>query len=517
MLCSIAYRREESLSKATFIRVVPVPGHGEGDVITPLMNRMIPGTQIVGRKFPPAVAYFIYRGTSYLLEEDANTKSVTRGFCRLEFPIDSPIFRYSEAVAYGGKDGMDRLKVARKRWGKNEIVIHVPSFRDLFLEQATMPFFVFQVFCVGLWSLDEYWYYSLFSLLMLVLFEGLTAHQRQRNVLMMRDIKKPPHPVMVYRVGRWTSVPSECLVPGDLMSIISIPHVEVMFPCDALLLSGSCVINEAALTGESLPQMRRAVNDSMKDEILDITSDVHQNHRLNIVFSGVQVLQHDGSDDGPDDGVVKRLNILTPPPDGGCVGVALRTGLETVQGQLVRAIVHSGKQMNVNSNEEIGIFIGALVLVAIATSSFVLWHGLTDPRRDRYKLFLHCILIITSVVPPELPMELSMAVTNSLTALQRKYIYCTEPFRIPLAGKIDACCFDKTGTLTTDNLVLKGVASVPPNFLKNTNIQQQQEGQDNTNPKRSSLTKAKNLPVEVIRILAGCQSLMNIKGDIFGE
>jgi len=24
-------------------------------------------------------------------------------------------------------------------------------------------------------------------------------------------------------------------------------------------------------------------------------------------------------------------------------------------------------------------------------------------------------------------------------------IFCTEPFRIPLAGAVDVCCFDKTG------------------------------------------------------------------------
>lgn len=52
-----------------------------------------------------------------------------------------------------------------------------------------------------------------------------------------------------------------------------------------------------------------------------------------------------------------------------------------------------------------------------------------------------------------------LQITTSLAALVRSMVYCTEPFRIAYAGKLNVVCFDKTGTLTKDEMILKGIAA----------------------------------------------------------
>ena len=45
------------------------------------------------------------------------------------------------------------------------------------------------------------------------------------------------------------------LVPGDIIEI----EDGVIFPCDLILLNGSCVVNECMLTGESTPVLKTSL------------------------------------------------------------------------------------------------------------------------------------------------------------------------------------------------------------------------------------------------------------------
>jgi cation-transporting ATPase 13A1 len=197
-----------------------------------------------------------------------------------------------------------------------------------------------------------------------------------------------------------------------------------------------------------------------------------KNHKRHIVFGGTRILHSDGGN---------RLQT----PKGSCAALVLKTGFETTQGKLIRTILFTTERVTANNKEAL-MFILILLMFAVGASAYVLYHGLMDQKRSLFKLILNCILIITSVVPPELPMELSLAVNNSLLTLSQLGIWCTEPFRIPMAGKVDICCFDKTGTLTSDKMILSEILS-----------------EDDKKWPRL--------------VLGGCHSLINIDGQTVGD
>ncbi|KAJ8300415.1 hypothetical protein KUTeg_021934 [Tegillarca granosa] len=371
----------------------------------------------------------------------ASTSTIARrknSFLPLSLPVDNSIKYYMEWKGY--QEDSD-IKEAEEKFGKNLMHLDIPSFMDLFQERATAPFFVFQVFCVGLWCLDEYWYYSVFTLFMLIAFEATLVQQQLRNMSEIRKMGNKPYSIQVYRNRKWRAILSSELVPGDIVSI-GRSQDDRLIPCDLLLLRGPCIVDEAMLTGESVPVMKKQME--------------------NYIYC-MEVQKWSS---------IPHLVKLDQASDNGCIAFVLRHSFNTSQGKLLKTILFGVKRVTAN-NLETFAFIMFLLIFAIAASSYV-W-------------IKECTLILTSVVPPELPIELSLAVNTN--------VYCTEPFRIPFAGKVDVCCFDKTGTLTADNLVVEGVTGI----------------------RGREIMPASETPIETVHVLATCHALVQLEEELVGD
>jgi len=57
----------------------------------------------------------------------------------------------------------------------------------------------------------------------------------------------PQQSLPPYQLAESVEVSSEDLVPGD---VIEIPRTGCLMQCDAVLVTGNCIVNESMLTGE---------------------------------------------------------------------------------------------------------------------------------------------------------------------------------------------------------------------------------------------------------------------------
>jgi cation-transporting ATPase 13A1 len=479
--CAALTYSASDLDGADTVMVVPRKHRGKAELV-----EMHWTTE---RKGAPRQAFFMFQRRKWLLSD-------VGVFEKLPLPTDRPLREYHAA---GGLVAEADVDAARELHGPNRFELPSPTFLPMFKKQLSQPLSVFQLFSVLLWCLDDYWQYSLFTFAMMLVFEGTVVFSRLKSMSVLRGMGNEARQVHARRGGKWVQISTEELLPGDIVSIVRAEKAEVV-PADVLLLRGTAVVNEATLTGESVPQMKEALSlASEESDEEEVRLNLKGAHKLHIMYSGSTVMQH--SKGSPTGSVGGQLTS----PDGGCVCFVLRTGFRSSQGKLVRMIEFSSENVS-GDQREAGLLLAFLLVFALTASGYVLKRGLEDKDRSQYDLLLHCILIITSVIPPELPMQTALAVNSSIVTLMKSQIFCTEPFRIPNAGKLDTCLFDKTGTITTDELTAVGVAGWSP---------KQSDGAVSSSAQ--TVATMLNAPVACCAVLAGCQSLVDIDGKLMGD
>lgn len=269
-------------------------------------------------------------------------------------------------------------------YGECDLNFYIRSFFETIYDNMCDIFFFFQVFCLILWAITDFPDYAVVvSLLMLYNLLDTTIETR-KSLLNIRKMSRYSIAINLYGKKGIKEVQSVELVPGD---VFELPPDGCSVPCDCILLSGSVIVNEAMLTGESTPIIKAHL--PLLETRFNYDSDVKH-----MLFSGTKIVQ-------------KRPENKKP-----ILCLCYSTGFNTVRGNLIRSVLYpkegdtSFMRDSIKALKLVGIIflIGFFILLPIKIKDIV--KDSSDAikvLKDIWDLFLEICELLTQAVPPELP------------------------------------------------------------------------------------------------------------------
>jgi magnesium-transporting ATPase (P-type) len=208
----------------------------------------------------------------------------------------------------------DQLPELVERYGPCQLIVPRKSIPALLVDEVLNPFYLFQVFSVILWFWDGYQKYALCILFISVASVVENLHETVSNINSVRKMASYECDIVVRRGNLHKTIKSGQLVPGD---VVVVPD-NCLMPCDMVLLTGSCILNESMLTGESIPVIKNCL--SPIKEAYD-----PQQSKKHTLYSGTKVIS------SREIGNQKVYALV------------IRTGYVTTKGSLVRDILYPRK------------------------------------------------------------------------------------------------------------------------------------------------------------------------------
>jgi len=365
--------------------------------------------------------YFTYRLRRYIY--DPNAEAFVPGSIEGTFGSTVGDIGNSTNIKTGLSD--KEVESRTRRIGPNTISLPQPSIIGSIIKEFSTPFYTYQHFFVLSW-IPLWYYYMAIVWFFIVVTGGLTtAYFRHKNEQTLYRLSLSEGEARVRRNGDWKNLSHKELVPGDV--VVLSPGITY---CDMVVLKQtSLVIDESALSGESNPVAKSAIDITQKDDVYDPIL----THKKNTILAGTIILESSGTDSGD-------------------IGLVTKTGSFTSKGEMLRDILSSSR-VNFKFDEEVKIVL--LILLTWAIVAFFITARLIQD--DFVYGWFYGIYVFATALPPLLPTVFVVSVGFSGSRLeQKKRIVCSDNQIILVAGKVSHALFDKTGTLTKQGLDFMG-------------------------------------------------------------
>ena len=233
----------------------------------------------------------------------------------------------------------------------------------------------------------------------------------------------------VVRDGKMQHLPSSELVPGDVVLLEAGDSV----PADCRVLeSASMKIEEAALTGESVPVEKHAE----AIELAADADDVPLGDRKNMCYMGSTVVYGRGR------------------------AVVAATGMKTEMGKIADALTTAKKELTplqvklAQLSKILTIMVIAICVVIFAVD--FLRHGgemLSNPK-NVLDTFMVAVSLAVAAIPEGLVAVVTIVLSMGVTKMSRRQAIIRKLTAVETLGCTQIICSDKTGTLTQNKMTV---------------------------------------------------------------